>query len=474
MSLVHLFLPFLFLLPIFMAETCDNPMLKSTANPNGIPALTTPVKVTGLKFCTFLNDQNSCCSSETINQISQVLNSTRDLLTSQMKASDQNISESRKNIDTMVKNLRETAKIMKDLNKTQQEIMKKAPKKRILQGSFDFLTPAMENVKDAGIPGLDDFAKRTGALGPDVPTEDPADTMNRHADGLINMTKNKFKTFQNSRKQCVDLLLKTYSKFYCLSCKSPSDLFVGQKMKLHSDLCKGLMSSCFDFISLNELYSSLANVEIFKSQAEFSTITKNYLQEMKGIMEQIPGVLDQLNTDPSGAIKKISEITNSISTSPNGKALVNYAISQASKPKPKFSRFPSNCLNNGSCTHICTRFLNKTGIALDNVLAQPGLDLAETVKRMLHAMTRENVEDQNNNRILETLASSTDLDFDTTGLKLDTVSSGVEALVEVQEDPAAVAASVTANEASTSSPSNGYMIQAGVMAIIGFAITILG
>ena len=163
MSLIRLVITFLFLFPIFLAQNCDNPMLKTTANPNGvIPALTTPVKVTGLKFCTFLNDQTSCCSAETINQISQTLNSTRDLLMSQMKAADQNISESRKNLDIMAKNVRETSKILKDLNKTQQDIEKKAKKTRILQ-SFDVLASAMENVKDVGIPGLDDFAKRTNS-----------------------------------------------------------------------------------------------------------------------------------------------------------------------------------------------------------------------------------------------------------------------------------------------------------------------
>ena len=473
MSLVHLLLSFLFLFPVFIAQTCDNPMLKTTANPNGIiPAESNPVKVTGLQFCKFLNDQTSCCSVETIGQISKTLNATRDLLMSQMKAMDQNISESRISINAMAKNIRETAKIMKDLNKTQQDIAKKAKKTRILQ-SFDILAGAMENVAKAGegLPGLDEFAKRSKSFGPSSPNDDPADVMNKQADGLINMTKTQFPIFQKSRKQCVDLLLKTYSKFYCLSCQSPSTLFVGQKMKLHSDLCKGLMSSCFDFLSLDELFSSLANVDFFKSQVELTTITKNFLQYMKGSMDQLSGILDQMNTDPTGAVKKLSEITTSMSSSSTAQALIDFGKNQLTKPKPKISRFPQNCLNSDSCTHICTKFINKKGIAIDSVVAQPGVDPADTVKRMLHALTNEDVEDQNHNRILAIFASSTDVDYDdSTGLKLDSITSGVEASVEVQEDPAAVASRVTAPETETPSSSNGLMIKVGMMVFIGFAI----
>ena len=473
MFLIRFLTPFLFLLSVLLAQTCENPMLKTVANPNGtIPALTTPTKITGLQFCKFLNDQNSCCSADTIDKISATLNATRDILLSQMKETDKNISESRKYLDVMAKNMRETTKIMKDLNKTQQEISAKVRKTRILQ-NFDVLANAMESLGKAGqgVPGLDDFAKRTKAIAPDSPTEDAADIMNKHANGFINMTKNQFKSFQASRKQCIDLLLKTYSKFYCLSCKSPSDLFVGQKMKLHPDLCIGLMTSCFEFLSLNELYSSLANLDFFKSQADLTTITKNYLQDMKGNLDKLSGVVDQMQTNPTAAIKGATEIANSISSSASAQALIEFAKNQQNKPKPKISRFPTTCLNSSSCTHICTKFINKRGIAIDTVVANPGVDLADTVSRVLNVMTNELVEEQRNNRILEVLASSADLDYDSTGLKLDSVTSGVEASVEVQADPAGVEASVTAEEGL--SASFRRMIKVSmmmVMSVVGFII----
>ena len=67
------------------------------------------------------------------------------------------------------------------------------------------------------------------------------------------------------------------------------------------------------------------------------------------------------------------------------------------------------------------------------MVSQPGVDLASTVSRMLHALTNEDVEEQNRKRILETLALSIhDVDYDSIGLKLDSTTSGVEASVEAR------------------------------------------
>jgi len=67
------------LVSMSLAQSCNSPLAKTTANPNGIVTLlSAPKTVTGLNYCKSLEGKSSCCSAEEINALPEKFQAIMD------------------------------------------------------------------------------------------------------------------------------------------------------------------------------------------------------------------------------------------------------------------------------------------------------------------------------------------------------------------------------------------------------------
>ena len=396
-------------------NVCINPFLRSAENPNGIPGLQAPVQAGSLNYCNMLKNQTVCCSDSVINNLTVFYQDIRDNLTAYVKTRDQNISIAKDALSTLVENFKALMKIQKEMiatlnklpgGKSLPSIFNTSTHSRILSSAFDFANISMDGFN---IPApFMIYYNRTKEMNFTTNISD-ADALNNLMESYFKSFKSNFIRFQKARKTCFDHLLKRFTKFICMGCSSNASLFyTNQKLFLKKDFCTATVSSCYEYLSLNELFSGFDNPIPFQISSNMTTGLLNTLTQIQQAFN------DMINSPTAATMAKVMNMTaqlKNIGNSSSGQALMNLTYN--------IKRVPQDCSNSTNCQYICDNFINLHGINHE-MLINPGVFTSLKT-----------------NQILRQLATvSSDVVYDENGYNVENVTSGAETQVSFSQDPA--------------------------------------
>lgn len=417
------------------SSICGNSLLSNAGKVGIINGLETSAYVTGLNYCTFLNNNQSCCNATDINNISFILNNIQNEIANQMKFIDINYVDSRNKIKNYTEALSEMIDIAKRITKDLLESFYPT-NESIVEGFPTVNSFAFPNISQISklleLPeNFINYNKRTKVFNTTFDNKsEPIDAFLNNLKGLNNVLDNTFPTYLKNRKRCFDHLIKTYSKFYCLGCNTDTDSFyflseVGSsklpKLKIHTNSCVVLMKECYDYISTNELISGF---QYNKTVVDISNVTNLILTEFRNLEYILNSAFKQIKSiiNDKSKINQTLELANdAINKTANITNIINQLLAQNKRGYYRYSEIPETCKDSDSCPIICENFLTKKGIDLTTSLNSPG-----KVKEARLLINENDISDSNGVR------------FTDKGYVLENIISGVENIVNVPENPAGV------------------------------------
>ena len=246
-------------------SSCQNPLLMSNNNPNGIPGLSSPTQAgSNLTYCQALENTQVCCSDATINNLLTYYQNLKDNITAVMKAKDQNISQSRDYLKQIVANVQR-------MNQDQIDITNTA------SGSSSSGTNQTYNLQnyDLSIPnGFNSYYNRTdqtdmsnvsASSGSTGLTSDVSQLNN-----ALSTFDSNFQKYQADRQTCFEHFMKGFTKFICMGCSADSSKFYNSntsQLTFNTDYCQLSESNCYDYFSLSELMSAFENTQPYQQTA---------------------------------------------------------------------------------------------------------------------------------------------------------------------------------------------------------------
>jgi len=167
------------------------------------------------------------------------------------------------------------------------------------------------------------------------------------------------------------------------------------------------MSTCYDYFSLDELFSGFENPVPFQQSA-------NQSNTIVSLMSELQQAFDNLVNSPNAA-----NTQNFMSLTAQIQAMKN--TSQSINSNYTVRTVPNTCANSSSCQYICDNFLSVHGLNSCE-LVSPGINYQGSAP---------------NARILE--AAYVGVVYSDSGYNITNVSSGAEDNVDFSTDPASTA-----------------------------------
>lgn len=390
------------LISFSFADTCSNPLLKSSDNPYGIPGLTNTVTAgSNLNYCHFLSGQKVC--------IKDYYQTLKDNITSIAKQKDENVTASRNYFNSIISNLKRLNQLQKDIVAAGSNSATTGAGNTINFENYDFQIPNAFNSyfnRTDQVNLTQNTNVTTGSSGIDKDISS--------LDNVIGTFNSNFEKYKNYRKNCFDHFLKGYTKFLCMACIADTSNFYNATsghLLFHTDFCTRSESACFDYFSMNEFMSGFFDPTPYKVA---ENATKAFADALADLKQTLTDALNNPSLANTQKLADAMENFQNIYKTNTDKANSSYIVGTV----------PRSCANNQSCQYICDNFIQAHGLNVTE-LVSPGISKEGS---------SSDVTNSGYVRLLE--ASSVQVEYSSSGYNVTNVTSGAETDVSFGSDPA--------------------------------------
>ena len=242
------------------------------------------------------------------------------------------------------------------------------------------------------------------------------DSISGKIDSLKGNFQSNFIKYQKARKSCFEHLLKRFTKFVCIGCSAtPGNFFLNSKLFLRKDFCSITQGACYEYLSLNELFSG------FDDSAQ-TQILANETDKMLKTLTDIQSAFSDYAKNPATGLSSLAKAMQNLLKYQNSTS----DIESITGIKYHVKRVPFECRDNQTCQYLCDTFLYLHGINQDVIINPGNLTYVGSPSRILQD-------------------SGSGVVYAENGFNVEGVTSGAETQVSFSQDPANTGSSVGGN-----------------------------
>ena len=198
---------------------------------------------------------------------------------------------------------------------------------------------------------------------------------------------------------------------------TPDKFFLNSKLFLKNDFCSFTQGACYEYLSLNELFSG------FDDPAQ-TQILANETDKMLKTLNDIQSAFNDYAKNPASGLASLAKAMQNLLKYQNSTS----DIDSITGIKYRVKRVPFECRDNQTCQYLCDTFLYLHGINQD-VIINPG------------NLTYFGY--NSSSRILQDSGSG--VVYAENGFNVEGVTSGAETQVSFSQDPANTDSSMGGN-----------------------------